>query len=117
MCCTFYKQACMRDILNTQLVRDREFKACQPIPTCLFKKCDIGTPECTSLHIIGIVVTVTLVTVHDFTFQLSMRSFTHFEDFATMKMAASATVVRTGDSKRNSNQLICRCFNHIKGMI
>ena len=63
------------------------------------------------MHIIGIVVTVTLVTVHDFTFQLSMRSFTHLEDFATMKRAASATAVRTGDSKRNGNQLICRCFN------
>ena len=28
----------------------------QPIPTRLFKKCDIGTPECTSVHGISIVV-------------------------------------------------------------
>ena len=53
---TFCKQACMRDILNTYLPRDRKFKAWQPIPNRLCKKCDIGAPECTSVHGIGIVV-------------------------------------------------------------
>ena len=105
--CTFCKQACMRDILNTHLPRDRKFKAWEPIPARLCKKCDIGAPECTSVHGIGIVMlkewmkcatktqsllastpwshkshVITLITVHDFIFRLTMTSLTHFEDKA-----------------------------------
>ena len=50
--------------------------------------------------------TITLVTVHDFVFQLSMMSPTHVGDFATMKMEAPATASRTHDSKHQSNH--CR---------
>ena len=46
---------------------------------------------------------ITLGTVHDFIFHLSMISFTHFGDFATMKMAARATAARARDSKHQSN--------------
>ena len=120
--CTFCKQACMHGILNTKLARDRKFKAWQPKQTRLCKKCNIGAPECTSVHGIGIVVLtkwrkcatktqsllastpwshkshiITLVTAHDFIFHLSMMSLTHFEDLATMKMAARAIAVRARD--------------------
>ena len=100
----------------------------KPRPTRLCKKCDIGAPECTSVHGIGIVVLnkwmksatktqsllastpwshkshmITLVAVHDFIFHLSMMSLTHFEDLATMKMAARATATHARDSKHQSN--------------
>ena len=76
-------------------------------PACVRSECDIGAPECTSVHGIGIVVLnkwmkcatknqsllastpwshkchmITLVTVHDFIFHLTMTSLTHFEDIA-----------------------------------
>ena len=51
--CTFCKQACMRDIFNTKLARDRKFNAWQPITTRLCKKCDIVALEFTSTHGIG----------------------------------------------------------------
>ena len=46
---------------------------------------------------------ITLVTVHDFIFHLSMISPTYFEDRATMKMAVRATAARAHDSKHQSN--------------
>ena len=46
---------------------------------------------------------ITLVTVHDFIFQLSMMSLTHLEDLATMNIAAHATAARARDLKHQSN--------------
>ena len=88
----------------------------------------IVTLEFTSVHGIGIVVLIKwmkcvikiqlllastpcykshmiiLVTVNDFIFQLSMILFTHFEDFATVKMAARAIAVHAPNSKHQSNR-------------
>ena len=97
----------MCNILNTWLVRDRKFEASQPIPTHLFKKCDIWTLKFTSVHGIDIVVMskwmkcarksqsllaaspcsyasnmINVVTIHDFVFNMIMLSFTHCEYFA-----------------------------------
>ena len=46
---------------------------------------------------------IILVTVHDFIFHLSMILLSHFEDLATLKMAARATAARAHDSKHQSN--------------
>ena len=126
---TFCKQACMSDILNTWLPRDRKFKTWQPIPTRLCKKCDIGAPECTSVQGIGIVVLnklmkcatktqsllastpwshkshmITLVSVHDFIFHLTMTSLTHFEDIANNEDGSTCNrCARARDSKHQSN--------------
>ena len=46
---------------------------------------------------------IALVTVHDFIFYLSMISFTHFEDLATMETAARANPERAHDSTHHSS--------------
>ena len=46
---------------------------------------------------------ITLITVHDFIFYLSMISPTYFEDLATMKVAVRATATHERDLKHQSN--------------
>ena len=127
--CTFCKQACMHDILNAHSwPATGNSKAWQPTTTRLFEKYDIGAPEYMSVRGISIMMLnkwmkcatktqslltampcshkshmITLVTIHDFIFQLSMISLTHFEDFTTMKMAAHATAARAHNTKHQSN--------------
>ena len=127
MCCTFFKQVRVCEILNTLLDCDRKFTAWRPIPTRLFKKCYIGASGCMFVHVMSIAVLSKLmkcatklnfcllrrpcshksrmiapVSVRDFIFEFSMTSLMNYK------------ALKNIDDCSMSNRCACTGFNTLE---